>query len=148
VVPKSPDFIQDHLPHLLDILDDLKSEVESLWASRFVGSVVPDVQVWMLKCFFDCNSGRGVKCKHTVKKIESLWVCLREQSLEGDFRHEWQVTDIFLGSRRADAGQGILVWCTKVVQNLIELVDIVTALEERTSSEKLGENASNRPNID
>lgn len=62
--------------------------------------------------------------------------------------HVWQVSDVVLGTRRANARQSLFVWCSQVVQDLVELVDVVAALEERLASQQLCENASYRPNID
>ena len=40
-----------------------------------------------------------------------------------------------------------LIWCTQVVQNLVELIDIVTALEERLSTKKLSKDTADGPDI-
>ena len=41
-------FVQDHLAHLTDIVDDFKVEVEGCRARGLVGGIVPDVEVAVL----------------------------------------------------------------------------------------------------
>jgi len=43
MLSESVDFVQDHLTHLSDVLDDFEIEVECSRASRLVGGIVPDV---------------------------------------------------------------------------------------------------------
>ncbi len=47
-----------------------------------------------------------------------------------------------------DARQRLLVGRAQDVQDLVELVDIVAALEEGAAAEELGEDAPDRPDID
>jgi len=56
MVTEPKDFIQDHLSHLLDIINNLKSEVECLGACWFIGSIVPDVQISMLQGVFHIDA--------------------------------------------------------------------------------------------
>jgi hypothetical protein len=58
-----------------------------------------------------------------------------------------QVANVLLGTRRADAREGLFVGGAENVQNLVKLVDVVATLEEGAPTEKLGENAANRPNV-
>jgi hypothetical protein len=69
-----------------------------------------------------------------VEQIERIWVGVGEERLEGSLGHEWQVADILLGSGRANAGQGFLVGSTKDMENLVELIDVVSTLEEWAST--------------
>ena len=66
---------------------------------------MPDRQVAVLECFFDCDTLAGVECQHAVKQVESIGVCAREELVEGDLGHVGQVADVFLGSGGADAGE-------------------------------------------
>lgn len=59
-----------------------------------------------------------------------------------------KVADVFLSSRGSDAAERLFVGCTKNMQNLVELIHVISAFEERTSSEEFSEDASDRPNID
>jgi hypothetical protein len=62
--------------------------------------------------------------------------------------HEGKVAHILLGAGGADAGESFLVGGAEDVENLVELVDVVAALEEWAAAEKLGEDAAYRPYID
>ena len=95
---ESHNLVQNHLPHLLYIFHDLESEVEGLWACWLIGCVMPDVQIAVLKSFFNRYPRGGIESEHTIQKIKRVWVCLWEQSLERNFGHEWQVADVFLRS--------------------------------------------------
>ena len=82
---EADDLVQDHLPHLSHVLDDFEGEVECDGAVGFVRGVVPDVQVAVLKGGFDADAGGRVEGEHLVEEVESVWVGLVEESLEGDF---------------------------------------------------------------
>ena len=49
---------------------------------------------------------------------------------------------------RPEAADDDLVRGTEDVENLVELVDVVLALQERLTSQKFGKNTSNRPDVD
>lgn len=66
MLSESGNFIQNHLAHLADIFHDLEIEVEGCWAARLIRSVVPDLEVRVLKGFFDGDSGGWVEGKHMV----------------------------------------------------------------------------------
>ena len=134
VLPESLHLVQDHLAHLADVLDDLEVEVEGGGAAGFVGGVVPDVQVWVLEGRLDGDPGRGVEGQHVVEQIERVWVGVGEERLEGSLGHEWEVADVLLSSGGANAGQGFLVGSTKNVEDLVELIDVISPFEERAST--------------
>lgn len=127
-------LVKDHLAHILDIIDDLEVEVECCGACGLVGGVMPDVQVWVLESFLDGDTGGGVKGQHAVQQVQGVGVGVGEQTLEGDLWHEGQVAHVFLGAGGANAREGLLVWCTQIVQDLVQLVDIVTTLKEGTTA--------------
>lgn len=144
---EADDLVEDHLAHVRDFFDDLEVEVEGRGAVRFVRGVVPDVQVGVLEGLLDRDTRRRIECQHAVQQVQRIGVGLREQLLEGHLRHEGQVAHVFLGAGRSNARQGLFVGCTQVVQDLIQLVDIVTALEEGSAAEELGENAAHGPDV-
>ena len=148
MLPEPLDFVQDHLAHLADLLDDLEVKVEGGGAAGFVGGVVPDVQVWMLEGGLDGNPGRGVEGQHVVEQVERIRVGVGEEGLEGSLGHEWKIADVLLSSGGANAGQGFLIGSTKNVEDLVELIDIISTLEEWTSTKQLCEDTSYRPHID
>ena len=148
VLPEALDLVQDHLAHLGHVLDDLESEVEGGGAGRLVRGIVPDVQVFVLERLFDRDAARGVEGEHPVQQVESLRVGDAEERLEGDLLHVWQVSDVLLGAGRADAGESFFVGGAEVVEDLIELVDVVAAFEERFAAKKLRKDTAYRPNID
>lgn len=142
VSAETDDFVKDHLPHFLDIFNDFKVEVESGWARRLVRCIVPNMEVWVLEGVLDGNTRRRVECEHTVKEIKGIRVGVLEETLEGDLWHKRKVAHIILSARRANAGKSFLIGSSKVMQNLVQLIDVVTAFEERTSSKKLCQDTS------
>jgi hypothetical protein len=148
VLSEPLDLVQDHLAHLADVLDDLEVEVEGGRAAGLVRGVVPDVQIWVLEGGLDGDSRRGVECQHLVQQVQRIWVGVGEEGLEGSLGHEREVAHVLLSSGRANPGQGLLVGGTEDMKDLVELVDVISALEEWASTEKLCEDASNRPHID
>lgn len=148
MVAEPHDLVQDHLSHLLHVFHHFKGEVESLGAGWFVGRVVPDVKISMFQSILNRDTRRGIECQHAIQQVEGVRIGLGKQPLERNLRHIWEISDIFLGTRRANSRQGLFVGRTQVVQDLVELVDVVTALEEGSATEQFGQNTSNRPHID
>jgi hypothetical protein len=68
--------------------------------------------------------------------------------VEGDLLHAREVADVVLGAGGADAGKCLFVRCSQVVQDLVELVDVVAALEEGLAAEEFGEDAAYGPDVD
>ena len=102
----------------------------------------------MLKGLLNADARRWVEREHAIKQVQCIRVRVREESCKRDLRHKWQVTDILLGSWGADTGECLLVGRAKVVQNLVELVDVVATLKERTSTQKLSKDTANGPDVD
>lgn len=144
---ESHHLVQDHAAHLTNILNHLKVEVEGGGAVGLVRGVVPDVQVGVLKSLLHADTGRGVKGEHLVEKIEGVWVGLGEQAGERFLGHEWQVAHVFLGSGRSNARERLLVGGSEDVEDLVQLVNVVAALEEGSAAQQLSQNTANRPNI-
>jgi hypothetical protein len=69
VSAETTDLVEDHLSHFLDILNNLEVEVKGRGASGFIGRIVPDSQVAMLKGFFNRDTGRGVEGKHAIQQV-------------------------------------------------------------------------------
>lgn len=142
------DFLVDHTTHLLYVVHHFEVEIEGCGARRLVRCVVPDVQVWVLQGLFNRDTRRGVEGQHAVEQVKRIRVGTGEQALEGDLGHERQVAYVLLGPWRADPAQGLLVRSAQVVQNLVELVDIVTTLEEGAAAKKFSQDATHGPHID
>ena len=141
-------LVQNHLLHLANLIDDLEVEVEGGWADGLVGRVVPDVQVAVLEGLLDRDALRGVEGEHFIEQVERVRVRVAEQGLEGDFLHVRQVADVLLSAGRANAREGLFVGRTKVMEDLVELIDVVAPFEERFTSQEFGEDAAHRPDID
>ena len=103
------DLSQNHLPHLPHVLNDFKVEIEGRGAGGLVGSVVPDVQVRVLKSGFDRDAGGGVEGQHFVEQVEGVRVGVGEEPGEGNFLHEGEIADVVLCAGGADAGEGFFV---------------------------------------
>ena len=109
---------------------------------------MPNVEIPVLECSFDRDTRRGVKGKHFIEEVESVRVCLRKETLEGYFVGEGEVANVFLGARGTDAGEGLFIGGAEIVEDLVELVDIVTAFEERAAAEEFSEDTTNGPDVD
>jgi hypothetical protein len=143
MLSESGNFIQNHLAHLTHVLHNLKVEVEGGRATRFVRGVVPDLEIWVFQSFLDRDTGGWVECKHVVQKVESIGVGVRKEAGERSLSHERQIPHIFLGSGRSNAGECLFVGCTEDVKDLVELINIISALEEWASAKQLREDAAN-----
>lgn len=80
---------------------------------------MPNVQVWMLQGILDGDTGGWVEGEHAVEEIQGVGVGVREEAVEWDLWHEWEVTDVFLSSGGANSSKGFLVRCAQVVQDLV-----------------------------
>jgi hypothetical protein len=56
--------------------------------------------------------------------------------------HAGEVADVVLGAGGTDAGEGFFVGGAEVVQDLVQLVDVVAALEEGLAAEKFSQDAA------
>ena len=72
-----------------------------------------------------------------VQKVQSIGVGVREQAWEGSLGHEGEVADVLLGTRRANAGECLFVGGAEDVEDLVELVNVISALEEGATAEEL-----------
>ena len=141
MLPKPVDLVQDHLAHVTHVLDDLEVEVEGRRAAGLVGGVVPDVEVGVLEGCLDGNSTRGVEGEHVIQQVQSVRVGVREQAGEGALGHEGEVAHVLLSSWRADAGERLLVGRSEDVEDLVELINVISTLEEGSAAEQLGQDA-------
>jgi hypothetical protein len=143
MLSESGNFLQNHLSHLAHVLHDLEVEVEGGRATRLVRGVVPDLEIWVFQSLLDRDTRGWVKRKHVVQEVESIGVGVGEEAGERSLSHEWQIPHIFLGSGRSDAGECLFVGCAEDVKNLVELINVISALEEWSSTKQLRENAAN-----
>lgn len=96
----------------------------------------------MLEGFLDGDTGAGVEGEHLVQQVQCVRVRGREQTVEGDFRHEREIAHVLLCSGRADSGEGLFVRRTEIVEDLVQLVDVVAALEEWSATEEFGQDTA------
>jgi hypothetical protein len=106
------------------------------------------VQVRVFEGVLDRDPRRRVEAEHAVQEVQRVRVGAGEEPLERDLGHEREVAHVLLRPRRPDPAQSLLVGRAQVVQDLVELVDVVTALEEGPAAEELGQNAAYGPYID
>lgn len=83
-----------------------------------------------------------------IEEIKRIRVCVGEKLRERSLGHVWKVTNIFLCSGGSDACKCFLVGCSENVEDLVELIDVISPLEERTSTKEFGKDTSYGPNID
>lgn len=141
-------LVVDHPTHILNVVQGFKVEVKRRRARRFVRGVVPNLQVRVFQSLFDRDPRRGIECQHPVQKIQRVWIGAGEESLVGYFGHVRQVADVVLRTGGSDASQRLFIRRSQVVQDLVELINIVTAFEEGSTSEQFRKDASNRPYVD
>lgn len=118
-LPEPIDLVENHLAHLAHIVDNLKVEVEGSRAVGLVAGIVPDGEVRVLESLINADTAARIEGEHAVEKIEGVGVGLGEERLEGLLGHRRQVADVFLGSGRADTGEGLLIRCAENVENLV-----------------------------
>ena len=94
--------------------------------------IVPHSKIWVVQCLFTGNPLRRVKVQQLSKEIESEVAGTGEQSVERYARSYGERTDVILGTRGTNATEGIFRWSTKVMQDLIELVDVAIELGMRS----------------
>jgi hypothetical protein len=131
---EASNFVEDDCSELGDLLDNLEAEVEFRRTSRLVTGVVPDGEVWVLESFFGGDALGGDESEHLLQQVEGVGVGTREELLVRDARHERQAADILAGARGANELKSALVRGTEDVENLVELVDVILALEEGLTS--------------
>lgn len=109
---------------------------------------MPDVQVGMLEGGLDGDARGRIKREHVIKEIEGVRIGIREETWEHSFRHVRKIANVFLGSWRTDSGEGLFIWSSQNVKDLVQLIDVISTLKEGAASKKLCQDASNGPNID
>jgi hypothetical protein len=72
-----------------------------------------------------------------VEQVQSVGVGVREEAGEGPLGHEGEVADVFLGTGRADARERLFVGRPQDMEDLVELVNVISALEEGAAAEEL-----------
>jgi hypothetical protein len=173
LVPKRLYLLHDQLLHPLRRLLLLEPEIDIVLADGLVRRVVPDGQVRVVERLITRDSSGGVEGEETSEKVEGEGVGLRVEVGEGDPRFDREGADVLLGlgetkselcvslarpggprekhtthSWRADAPKGVLAWGAEEVKDLVELVDVVAALEDGLAPEELSENAADGPHVD
>lgn len=141
-IPELTHLVEDHLAHFRHFVDNFKGKVKGGGADGLVGGVVPDAEVAVLEGLFDADTLRGVEGEHLVEKVEGVGVGAGEELLEGDLGHVGEVANVFLCAGRAYPGEGDFAGCAEVVEDLVELVDVVSALEEGLAAEELCEDTA------
>ena len=141
-------LVENHLPHLPNVIHNLKVKVEGGGALGLVGRVVPDLEVGVLESLLHADARGRVEGEHLVEEVERVRVRGGEEGGEGLLGHVRQVADVLLGAGGADARERLLVGGAEDVQDLVELVDVVAALEEGAAAEELGEDAADGPDVD
>lgn len=60
----------------------------------------------------------------------------------------WQTGDVFSCTRLTDHLKRGFIGRAKTFENLVQLIDIVLALEERLAAQEFGQNTSHGPYVD
>ena len=107
-----------------------------------------DLRILVRERLLACKATRRVECEHASEEVECLGIRVAVHSREGHARANGQRADVLLRTRRANAAQCILGGRAEALEDLVELVDVVAALEDRLAAKQLREDAPNRPHID
>ena len=83
-----------------------------------------------------------------IQEIESIGIGIWEEAGEGSLGHEGQVADIFLSSRGSNTRESLFVGRAEDVEDLVELIDVISAFEKWSPAKQFCENTAYRPNID
>ena len=134
-----------HHVHVVGFFERL--EVELDLAPGLVLGIVPHQQVGVFQRFLHRDSLERVQRQHFFQEVESQRVGVGENFAVGHLAHGRERPHVVLGSHRPDFREGGFVRSAENQQDLVELVDIVLAAEERFSPEKLGQDASCRPDV-
>lgn len=142
------DFIKNHLAHAGNIFNDLKAEIESGRAVGLISSIVPNAEIAVLESLLNRDTLRRVKGKHTVQEVKRIRVGVGEEAGEGNLWHERELSDVVLRTRRANSAKGLFVGSSEKVEDLVKLIHVIPALEERPAPQKFRENTSDGPDVD
>jgi len=140
-------LVNDQLLHAFDRVLVLEAEVELGGASWFIGRIMPDLKVGMVQGLLTSNSLRRIEVEHPGQEIDRERVGMGYKGGERNSRFDWERTDVLLGTRGTNTAKSILRWSSEVVQDLVELINVVPALENWFSEKQLGEDTSNGPNV-
>lgn len=163
VAAEVADLLDDELAHALDVVLRLEAEVELASLSparltsrrthlvrtgRLVGRIVPDLQIRVLKRALARDTLVRVESEQTAEQVERVRVGARVHLTKGHAGLVRQAAKVLLGARAADAPEGALAGGAEDVQDLVELVDVVAAFEDRSPAQQLGEDAADRVDVD
>lgn len=147
-VAEEVDFVDDELFHAFDGVFFFEVEVEGRGADGLVRWIMPNRKVRVFKRLLASNSFGGIEVQHLREQVDGLRVSLREELLERNSGPDGKRANVVLSPGGADPPQSVLRGSTEVVQDLVQLIDIVPAFEDRLACQKLCENAANTPHVD
>ncbi|KAI3481766.1 hypothetical protein L1887_55613 [Cichorium endivia] len=90
----------------------------------------------------------GVELEQLVEQVDGQRMRLGEHVLEGHSGHAWERSDLDLGRVVHQSLHGGVVGRAEDAQDLVELVVVVAAAEERQTRNHLGHDATGTPDID
>lgn len=146
-IPKVCDLVHDQLAHAFGVVHTFKAKVELLGAYGFIGGVMPHREVWVLQRLGARDTLRWIKCQETAEQVECEGVCIGEELLERHRRLVWQGRNVLLSTWASDPAQRLVRRRAEVVENLVELVHIVAALEQWAAAQEFRKDAANRPQV-
>jgi len=142
-------FIPDHsLETLFSGLEIVPAPVKWLIAFWFDLFVVESFKVWVLQALLHYVPLFRVEYQHFTQEIQCNRVCLWIETSPTLFISLRQLSNVFTSQIVTDECHIFVGWGTKHSNRSFDLVKVIVTREERCSSKKLSENASNRPNIE
>lgn len=140
-------------------------EAEQSLISKYSGIRSSDL-LGVIQSFFTADSFCRVKTQQLAQQVQGQRIGFRIQLMPLLFWFDRQgadvpievtacqsgvtrirVSDSLLSSRASYTSQRILRWGPQNVQDLVQLINIIPALEDRPSSQQFGENAPDRPHV-
>jgi len=101
----------------------------------------------MIQGLFTSDALRRIEVEHPGQEIDREGVGMGNKGGERNAGFDRKGADILLCAGRTNTAKSILGRSPQVVEDLIELINVIPALEDRFPEKELREDASNRPNI-
>lgn len=108
---------------------------------------MPDLQVWVVECLFATDTFGGIEAKHLGQEIGGKGICIGEEGGERDSRFDREGSNVVLSTRGSNTAQCVFGRRAQIMEDLVELINVVPALEDRFSTKKLCKNTANGPDI-
>jgi len=109
---------------------------------------VVDRQVGVLEGLLDGDAVGGVEIEHLLEQVERIAVGVGVELDKWHLLALWHVANPVLSTGGADASEALIRGRAQDIDDQAHLVDVVLAREQHFSSQELGKDASDGPDVD